>query len=420
MFEIPRIKCKRLDKDRGMACDDGLLITGDTAYQHLTCTPKLGRVLIGAGTCLEMANMNTKATYVLLEAMKIEGVVLRAFSDKTELDRFDQAVEGKAPVELLDVHINIYGPRDAAKDVGEVLSLKGFYLQDPYCFDANVEYHNPHIMSLDIPEESLWLDLCSTSGKKKASAPSDWNTVLDNIPQTEVAIENLSYPDADIVTTRLLQSVRASSYACLPLTGQAPDTRKEPSTSCGDENWAQHTCPSTCAFGSPERIWMGRQCEVVAGATRCECSADRIFRFRHAITKEEHRNPQPEPQGAILADDMGLGKTLTTISLIAVSLMRAARFAEDNPEALPSQRAQPISRSRATLIVLPSTRRRSQEVRQSVFEADRHIELMDSWSIELSKYGNAADNLAHIVLISLTDTHNPEAWRSSDTMGKIA
>lgn len=151
--------------------------------------------------------MNTKATFVLLEALKVEGVYLHAFAEKIELDRFDQADEGKAPIDILDVHINVYGPHDAAKDVGEVFSRKSFYFQDSTYLEADVEYRNPHVMSLDVPDESIWLDLCSGPGQKKLTDPKDWNVVLDNLPPLDHATEETSYPDADTVTTRLLQSV---------------------------------------------------------------------------------------------------------------------------------------------------------------------------------------------------------------------
>jgi SNF2 family DNA or RNA helicase len=80
------------------------------------------------------------------------------------------------------------------------------------------------------------------------------------------------------------------------------------------------------------------------------------IRYRHSITKAESLQPQREAQGGVIADEMGLGKTLTTISLIAVSLPRAAHFSSTIPSQSFSQSSAPLPRSRATLVVVPSTR----------------------------------------------------------------
>lgn len=78
-------------------------------------------------------------------------------------------------------------------------------------------------------------------------------------------------------------------------------------------------------------------------------------RYRHTVTADEQYQAQPEPQGGILADDMGLGKTFTSISLIACSLDRASHFAQDIPTHIAREDgARP--RSKATLVVVPSTR----------------------------------------------------------------
>jgi SWI/SNF-related matrix-associated actin-dependent regulator of chromatin subfamily A3 len=84
----------------------------------------------------------------------------------------------------------------------------------------------------------------------------------------------------------------------------------------------------------------------------CSCADSFLtlaYSYRHTITAEERHEPQQEPYGGILADDMGLGKTLTTIALIVSSLDRARHFFEGE--------ARPLPRSRATLVVVPSTRK---------------------------------------------------------------
>lgn len=78
--------------------------------------------------------------------------------------------------------------------------------------------------------------------------------------------------------------------------------------------------------------------------------------YRHTVTADEQDQRQPEPQGGILADDMGLGKTLTSISLIAYTLERAGHFAQELLTHADREKGV-LPRSRATLVVVPSTRK---------------------------------------------------------------
>lgn len=91
--------------------------------------------------------------------------------------------------------------------------------------------------------------------------------------------------------------------------------------------------------------------------------------YRHTVTADEQYQQQHEPQGGILADDMGLGKTLTSISLIACSLERASHFAQETLSHTERENGA-LARSRATLIVVPSTREHSIMVVQPNFQTN--------------------------------------------------
>jgi SWI/SNF-related matrix-associated actin-dependent regulator of chromatin subfamily A3 len=68
--------------------------------------------------------------------------------------------------------------------------------------------------------------------------------------------------------------------------------------------------------------------------------------------------PKPhEARGGIIADDMGLGKSLTILSAIASSLGEAAEFASTH-QASSIEPLHAQNRSRATLIMVPSTGKR--------------------------------------------------------------
>ena len=69
------------------------------------------------------------------------------------------------------------------------------------------------------------------------------------------------------------------------------------------------------------------------------------------MTKAEATEPPNELGGGILADDMGMGKTLSTLALITTTMERAQEWLRDSSEV--SRRC----RSKATLIIVPSTRK---------------------------------------------------------------
>lgn len=103
---------------------------------------------------------------------------------------------------------------------------------------------------------------------------------------------------------------------------------------------------------------MACQCEY--RSDECQTIAATHFgaSYRHTVTADEEHHQQPEPHGGILADDMGLGKTLTSISLIACSLDRASHFAQETLSHADRDNGA-LPQSRATLVVVPSTREHS-------------------------------------------------------------
>lgn len=80
--------------------------------------------------------------------------------------------------------------------------------------------------------------------------------------------------------------------------------------------------------------------------------------WRHVITGSRSLKATCS-RGGILADDMGLGKSLTTIALVAGSLVRAEQYAksyEESDEKETPTRTLRRRRCAGTLIVAPSSR----------------------------------------------------------------
>ena len=74
-------------------------------------------------------------------------------------------------------------------------------------------------------------------------------------------------------------------------------------------------------------------------------------RYRHKLTDAESTEQLNELGGGILADDMGMGKSLSTLALVTTTLEQAHSWSQD--AIVNSLKC----RSRATLVIVPSTRK---------------------------------------------------------------
>ena len=55
----------------------------------------------------------------------------------------------KKPNDIFPLEITIYGPEQSLKEVGDILSDAGLFLQQPTFVDNNSIYRNPHFLSWD-------------------------------------------------------------------------------------------------------------------------------------------------------------------------------------------------------------------------------------------------------------------------------
>lgn len=205
--QVPQIKCQRLkheDQTIDLATLDG---EEDSTYMTLQLVVKRGRLVVGAGLLPELAFMNSKATLVLLEAFKF-GVELRLFVTRKDLRFFLQDEASNKHTAFLYVDANVLGPEDSCEDVGALLSKHGVYLQDPRCPDSTREYSNPHVMDLGVEQIDIWfqeLAMDLPMGANKANENTDWNIVLDDLPQQHNFNATAVEVDTAIVTTQSMQ-----------------------------------------------------------------------------------------------------------------------------------------------------------------------------------------------------------------------
>lgn len=211
---MPQIKCQRLPGAAQPSEPSPADNEHESDYLPLELVVKRGRLVVGTPSCPELAHMNSKATFVLLEALKY-GIKLQLWVKRNDLHPAHPEESTEKQAELLYVDANVLGPEDASEDVGRLLSRHGVYLQDPHCPDNAREYTNPHLMVLDVEQIDIWfqeLAMDSTGGTSKAKDSTDWNVVLDDLPQQHTFNANAVEVDTAIVTTPALPYVFNSSF----------------------------------------------------------------------------------------------------------------------------------------------------------------------------------------------------------------
>lgn len=99
---------------------------------------------------------------------------------------------------ILTVEINIYGAREVADEVGNILSTSGTFLQQPRSGLDGIAYYNPHFFRVPGFSDANSLDTPILTIKDTTSAPIQ-KAGLDerNDPSVEVAsiLDSLSHHD---------------------------------------------------------------------------------------------------------------------------------------------------------------------------------------------------------------------------------
>lgn len=168
---------------------------------------KRGRLVVGTSSYPELAHMNSKATFILTEAFKDRRIKLQLWAKCKDLRPISSEEVAAKQSDFLYVDANVLGPEDASEKIGRLLSKHGVYLQDPHCPDDSIEYSNPHVMDLDVDQIEIWfqeLAMDPTSGISKRNDNTDWNVVLDDLPQQHTFNANAIHVDRAIVTTPAL------------------------------------------------------------------------------------------------------------------------------------------------------------------------------------------------------------------------
>ncbi|RYP46657.1 hypothetical protein DL768_007170 [Monosporascus sp. mg162] len=284
------------------------------------------------------AVFNRKTCLLIDEMQAKHRVQLYAYTEPETLKRALASHTSKSPA-IISVDLNIYGERQDATDVGRVLSSHKLFLQQPIHKPESATYYCPHFLHVqEVLGQSLtetpWFELCR---------PQQLLSQQQNGPR---ASEHLL--DAHAEPASIFNSLSQHAY----LHKRAAD--KGIKTTLKDHQMEAIDFMLRRETGAlPSDLMLWNEMESENGEVICQ----------HIITGTRRARPA-ETQGGILADEMGLGKTIVTLSVIASTLDGALKFASEQSTGNSTEERR---RSRATLVIAPSSHNWVDEIRNHTY-----------------------------------------------------
>ncbi|KAF2446332.1 hypothetical protein P171DRAFT_442729 [Karstenula rhodostoma CBS 690.94] len=289
---------------------------------QMVITKTEDRYMVGFadGTLLGEANALLEEALERIEEQR-HHVDLEAFAPIRPIrETISRATKEKEAV--VRVHINIYGPRNVAQEIGSVLSCKKIYLQRPDYTKPGVAYDNPHILKLGNFQHPF-------NGQ-------DVEMRTENQPESEVAKADAFQKTIDTIYSSL---TRGQTLARLEGDDRLKTQLLTHQKQALDFMSQRENGPIPEKF----RLWVpseqdGRPCQ------------------RHIITNNASLSEYPETGGGILADEMGMGKSLSILALMLRTLGDGHKWASEHDGMLNngSNHYKPRRRSRATLVIASS------------------------------------------------------------------
>ncbi|KAI9731155.1 MAG: hypothetical protein M1834_005348 [Cirrosporium novae-zelandiae] len=235
--------------------------------------------------------------------------------------------EGETPGQqcsaYLPLHVNLYGMKRDAREVGALLSQKRIWLRTPFASDAGIDILNPHDKRNTALGQTPGVNPRSSVGghayitRTIEEVRNDVMGVFDSLGNTD-KLPGMEPPS--IVLTPLLRHQKQALHFM---------TEKEKEYSSDVER---------------EKISLWK--------TKSRRDGSKVF--FNIITGKEERTRPAEPKGGLLADVMGLGKTLSILSLVASTFKESATWGERKPP--PPQSLQDVvllRNSKTTLLIAP-------------------------------------------------------------------
>ncbi|KAI0514753.1 hypothetical protein F5B22DRAFT_636859 [Xylaria bambusicola] len=328
---MPKLNSKLQHETRATGAEKVLVFTVERKVDHLTVTFTDGATL---GILSDSMFESLSPVMEQYSSFFLEGVA----STNVLRDRIGKII--KSSDRKIRMDINVYGLRDAAKKIGDELSVKKLWLQRPDNYKTDFPYDNPHVVHFpDINQIS--------AGANDMRRPLDEQgqmTKQDRIQKivSEVHISlqragelETTSGDRRLQTTLLDHQQRALTFMKQRESGNIPEKY---------------------------RLWKKSQCEGKE-------------MYIHRVTKTRSTVPPEERGGGILADEMGMGKSLCLLALLLDTLDEGRQWAQRRQsEAYHSTGIEKYSR--ATLVIVPSAlliNNWLNEVRKHIGDSLKHV-----------------------------------------------
>ncbi|KAH0536054.1 hypothetical protein FGG08_007035 [Glutinoglossum americanum] len=294
------------------------LLAAKDANQILYLVYRKHYIILQTRSGKDVAVLDTRTTKALKTLSDLKSVRFEAFPIADGLANGVQVWKEKGKITGISVEINVYGGRDVVNVVGKNLSRSAIYLQHPGHLGDNIEYHNPHYLTLPgqlrLEHCTLTPPYCPGEPTKGTSGP-DIATVFDSLKRYRC----LQQVDVDLqVRTSLLSHQKEGVHFMAQREGGEPF--------------------------SDFNLWKADY-------------RDGQYLYRHAIVGSTQCIQPLEAGGGILADDMGLGKTLTVLATIVRSMDRAREFVAFQQGGTSNGVNGTRISAKSTLVLAPSTRR---------------------------------------------------------------
>lgn len=203
--QLEGVQCQVL---RGRSIPDTRYSEGDNGdYVKLSLYSKETQVTVGISDDDAFAQLNAVATTTLRQVAALPYTLFHAymaresFEDLLSKRKVDQ---GTAAVRF-KLNMNITGPSLDGELVGEILSNRDLFLQEPLQRKEHYPYENPHVWKFeDLPDIDVWLAerTQARSVGEQMVLQQGWNHVLDELPDFDTSHSDL---DLSRLKTQLLK-----------------------------------------------------------------------------------------------------------------------------------------------------------------------------------------------------------------------
>jgi len=160
-------------------------------------------ITVGISDDEAFAQLNRAASTALHKIAALPRMKFHAYMARDSLEglisKYNDLGLGTTPIRF-KLSINVSGPSSDGKLVGEILSDRDLFLQDPLQRGRD-PYENPHVWTFeDLPDVDIWL-AGLTQGRPTVEQQS-WNRVLDELPDFDTGHSDL---DVSHLATPLLK-----------------------------------------------------------------------------------------------------------------------------------------------------------------------------------------------------------------------